>query len=78
MRRQRRVEERWVVYKSRLVGEHGANAVCEQAEWEAMEIANPGHHTLLREGVESEAEAEKLARELPGGTAVKGVNLKAR
>jgi hypothetical protein len=68
----------WVVYKSRLAGNHGSNSVCDQAEWDALENANPGHQTLLRSGVASEAEAEKLARELPGGTAPKGVRLKVR
>jgi hypothetical protein len=68
----------WVVYRSRLAGDQGPNAVCEQAEWDAMEMAEPGVHTLLRSGVASEAEAEKLAREMPGGTAAKGTTLRAR
>ncbi len=70
--------EAWVVYKSKLAGADGPNAVCEQAEWDAMESASPGDHTLLRCGVASEAEAERLARELPGGTAAKAAILKAR
>jgi hypothetical protein len=78
LRKIQKAVERWVVFKSRLAGAHGPNAVCEQAEWDAMEKANPGDHTLLQTGVASEAEAERLARDLPGGTAVKGARLKAR
>jgi hypothetical protein len=68
----------WVVYKSRHAGADGPNAVCEQAEWEAMELADPGAQTLLRSSVATEAEAEALARSLPGGTAAKGATLRAR
>jgi hypothetical protein len=68
----------WVVYKMNLAGPQGPNAVCEQAEWDEMERQQPGYHTLIRAGIASEAEAEQLAREAPGGTAVKGVHLKAR
>jgi len=33
----------WVVYQSNLDGKTaGTNAVCEQAEWDAMERAKPG------------------------------------
>jgi hypothetical protein len=76
VKKRRPVVERWVVYRSHLAGEHGGNAVCEQAEWDAMESASPGQHTLLRSGIASEAEAERLARELPGGTTVRGVSPK--
>jgi hypothetical protein len=44
----------------------GVNAVCEQAEWDAMERERPGYHTLVRAGIASEAEAERLARGGPG------------
>jgi hypothetical protein len=58
---------RWVVY---LVSEHGKptgrGAVCEQGEWEVMEAADPGRHSLVRAGITSEAEAEALAREASG------------
>jgi len=70
----------WVVYKMKQAGPEGPNAVCEQSEWDAMELAQPGYHTLIQEGITSENEAEKLAREAPGGTATRGVahRLKAR
>jgi hypothetical protein len=57
----------WVVYKITIRGqETEMNAVCEQEEWEAMEKAQPGHHTLVRDGIPSETEAEKLARGTSG------------
>jgi hypothetical protein len=37
-------------------------AVCDQREWDAMETATPGLHTLIRGGILSEGEAEQLAR----------------
>jgi hypothetical protein len=76
--RKRKVVLGWVVYKSRYAGEHGPNAVCSQTEWDAMESAEPGAQTLLRSGVATEAEAEQLARDMPGGTAAKAATLKAR
>jgi len=36
------------------------DAVCEQSEWEAMERAQPGYHTLVQAGITNEA--ERLAR----------------
>jgi hypothetical protein len=59
----------WVVYKMTVHGKlEGPNAVCEQAEWDEVERVKPGYHTLIREGIANEAEAERLARESPGGT----------
>jgi len=55
----------WVVYKMTLYRQAIArHAVCEQREWEALELARPGYHTLVQAGIESEAEAERLARGL--------------
>jgi hypothetical protein len=68
LKNQRTADERWVVYRSQFAGERGGNAVCEEAEWDALEATSPGKHTLLRSGIPSEAEAERLARELPSGT----------
>ena len=68
----------WVVYKMNLAGPQGPNAVCEQAEWDEMERAQPGHHTLNKAGITSEPEAERLARESPGGTAPGAARVKAR
>jgi hypothetical protein len=53
----------WVVYLMTVHGKTiGVNAVCEQREWEAMERARPGYHTLVRAGIAHEGEAERLAR----------------
>ena len=69
----------WVVFRMTVHGRPvGGNAVCEQTEWDAMELAEPGYHTLIRAGITSEAEAEQIARDAPGGTAPKAVRLKAR
>ena len=67
----------WVVCKSHLVGPGGPNAVCEQWEWDAMKLARPGYHTLMIGCITSEPEAERLARESPGGTSPGRVLLKA-
>ena len=56
----------WVVYRMTIHGKpNGANAVCKQDEWEAMERAQPGYHTLLLAGITNEGEAERLARSSP-------------
>jgi hypothetical protein len=57
----------WVVYLMTVKkNAAGMNAVCEQSEWDAMELAKPGLHTLVRSGIASEAEAERLARGTAG------------
>ena len=57
----------WVVYQVSIDGKTaGRNAVCSQAEWDAMEQAQPGQHVLVRSGIASEAEAERLARGTSG------------
>ena len=51
----------WVVYLMTLHGKHpGVNAVCEQSEWDALELARPGYHRLVRAGIASEGEAERI------------------
>ena len=57
----------WVVYRMNVRGSpDGINAVCEQAEWDAMELAKPGQHTLIQARIGSEGEAERLARGTSG------------
>ena len=59
----------WVVYRMTLNGNMiGGNVVCEQHEWDAIELARPGYHTLLHGGLQTEQEAEKLARGTAGDT----------
>jgi hypothetical protein len=56
----------WVVYRMTIHGKaSGMNAVCEQREWDAMELAQPGRHTLVLAGIANEGEAERLARSGP-------------
>lgn len=53
----------WVVYRMTINGKSNqVNAVCSQTEWDEMEAQLPGYHTLIRSGITSEPEAEKLAR----------------
>ncbi len=57
----------WVVYEMDAAGKDpGINVVCEQGEWDALELAQPGKHKLIRQGITNEAEAEKLARGTSG------------
>ena len=57
----------WVVYSRAIRGTaEPMNAVCSQAEWEAMERDQPGQQTLIRAGIGSEGEAERLARGTSG------------
>jgi len=57
----------WVVYLMTIRGNHPPmNAVCEQEEWNAMELVNPGRHKLIQSGIANESEAEKLARGTSG------------
>jgi hypothetical protein len=56
----------WVVYRMTIRGKpSGMNAVCLQSEWEAMERAQPGYHTLIQADIANEGEAERLARSGP-------------
>jgi hypothetical protein len=45
------------------------SAVCEQSEWDALELARPGYHTLVRAGIANEGEAEQIARTRPPASA---------
>jgi hypothetical protein len=57
----------WVVYRMALPkGGFAGNVVCERREWDALEAAQPGAHTLLHSGIKTEQEAEKLARGVAG------------
>jgi hypothetical protein len=60
--------ESWVVYLMTMQKADGMRAVCEQSEWDKMELRNPGHHKLIRDGILSERDAELLARGTSGDT----------
>lgn len=54
----------WVVYMLKHgVNKPALNAVCEQSEWEEMELCRPGYNTLVQAGISSEGEADKIARD---------------
>ncbi len=56
----------WVVYRMTIHSQsYRVNAVCQQREWETMELARPGYYTLIQAGITSEGEAEQLARSTP-------------
>jgi hypothetical protein len=57
----------WVVFQMNTSGKpQGGNAVCGTEEWAALELSQPGQHTLLKGGIASEREAEQLARGTSG------------
>jgi len=57
----------WVVYEIGAGDKlQGMNMVCEQGEWDALELAQPGKHKLIRTGIATEGEAERLARGTSG------------
>jgi hypothetical protein len=53
----------WAIYRTSIGGKSpGVNVVCEQAEWDRLELAHPGQYTLVRSGIPSlfKAAYEKL------------------
>ncbi len=67
--RQEQICSSWVVYRKTVRGKTLAgNAVCGGEEWDAMELAQPGLHTLVQAGIATEKEAERLARGTAGDT----------
>lgn len=57
----------WVVYVNAGGRQaDGMRVVCEQHEWDRLEMTHPGHHTLVRSGITNEGEAERLARGVSG------------
>ena len=73
LHQQSRRAEMWVVYQSAVKGQPtGPNAVCDQDEWDAMEKLTPGINRLIRAGISSEGEAERLARGTSGDPVPRG------
>jgi hypothetical protein len=59
----------WAVYHKAIKGvPDGLRAVCRQDEWEALDRAQPGVHTLIAGDLTNEGEAERLARGMSGHT----------
>lgn len=63
--------ETWVVYRNNDK-KLPSNAICSQSEWEELERQDPGVHTLIQSGIQSEGEAEKLARGKSGDPVPRG------
>jgi hypothetical protein len=60
----------WVVYLMTIDNQAESRmAVCEQSEWEAMELQRPGYRKLVYAGIASETEAELIARDTSGDPA---------
>jgi hypothetical protein len=73
-----RIVDGWVVYRMVAKGKlTGGNVVCEQEEWNALEASQPGRHTLVRAGIATEEEAEKLARGTSGDPVPKRLSREA-
>ncbi|QDU19720.1 hypothetical protein [Urbifossiella limnaea] len=76
--RQSQRSNAWVVYQAAVKGHPtGPNAVCDQAAWEALEASAPGHNRLIRAGIPSEGEAERLARGNSGDSVPRGTRATA-
>ena len=64
-----RISSTWVVYTVPLTGQpDGPRAVCTDAEWVVLDRERPGVYTLVRAGIPTEPEAERLARGSAGAT----------
>jgi hypothetical protein len=60
--------ESWVIYQTvskNMAG--GPHRVCEQSEWNEMEMLTPGRLCLIQACIASEAVATRLARGTCGG-----------
>jgi L-asparaginase II len=71
MRKQEPVEA-WVVYHVLQGKNAGMRAVCQQSEWETLDLRYPGVNERVQTGIVSETEAEKLARGTSGDLKKKG------
>jgi hypothetical protein len=62
-----RASQCWVVYLMTIHNKsEGRMAICQQSEWDEMELHRPGYHKLLHTGITSEREAELIARGTSG------------
>jgi hypothetical protein len=61
----------WVVYEIGAADKlQGMNVVCEQDEWDVLELRQPGKHKLIKTGIASEGEAERVARGTSGDSRI--------
>jgi hypothetical protein len=59
-------EESWAVYEVVQGKQAGMKVMCPQSQWEALAASHPGANVLIQDGIESETEAEKIARGTSG------------
>ena len=52
----------WVVYEKAQPGRPRTTAICPQSEWDAMVLVQMKYVVLIRAGITTEGEAERLAR----------------
>lgn len=64
--------ESWVVYESVDGPRTGMKSVCEDSEWEAIATSKSVNVKLIKKGIETESEAEKLARGTSGDRKKRG------
>ena len=63
--------ENWAVYEAVQGKAVGVRSVCTDSEWQALEVSHPGANVLVRSGIASEADAERLARGTSGDSVPK-------
>ena len=64
--RKSKADELWAVYEVVQGKQAGMKVMCPQSQWEALALSHPGANALIRDGITSESEAEKLARGTSG------------
>jgi hypothetical protein len=52
----------WVVYEKQVPGKPKMTLVCDQSEWDEMELVQPSYNVVVKSGITNEGEAERLAR----------------
>jgi len=67
-----KVPESWVVYESVDGPRSGMKSVCEDSEWETIATSKSTAVKLIKKGIQSESEAEKLARGTSGDRKKRG------
>ena len=52
----------WVVYEKQMPGKSKMTLMCEQPDWDRLELIQPNFCTIVQSGITNEAVAEQLAR----------------
>lgn len=72
------ITEDWVICECMAGPMLGMKAVCKRTEWETVKSRYPGRYRIVREGMPTEAEAEKLARGNAGDIEVRDKRSRSR